>query len=294
MWVIGSCRCFRPIQFGPRSKTTFSASLLCPSSPALAISRIGPHRDLLLDFFRAVRDMTLVITTWILWPLPIAAFALSYGIGMATGSTMVGVLGFWIVSSSGLLILLLLLLYPLTAWLGGISLRRFARGVWPSQTVAVSSRSSLASLPALLQGAEERLDLPSDVAGLSLPLAVSTFKINTQITVPFQMMFLTVLFGVTLPPGYLFVFIGINVLLSFAQPGIPSGSIAMLIPFFTDVGLPAEAVVMIYVVDQIPDIFKTLVNVTADMSVAVIVTRLLGRTSESDARAGGRPEPVAA
>jgi Na+/H+-dicarboxylate symporter len=256
----------------------------------LAIGRLSSRGKPLIELVVAIRDATLVVTTWLLWALPFAAFALTFGVAAAVGSGLAGTIGYWILINCVLLLVLTALLYPTTFLVGGVGIRRFARGVWPSQTVAAATRSSLATLPALMQGAEERLKLPADVFGLSLPLAVSTFKINLGLTPVLKLLFLAHLYGIPLEPGFILVFLAARILLSFSVPGIPSGGFMLALPLYLAAGIPVEALVLLKAVDGIPDIFKTLANVTADMSVAAIVARLGDRLGWDIAGADVMPE----
>jgi proton glutamate symport protein len=61
------------------------------------------------------------------------------------------------------------------------------------------------------------------------------------------------------------------VLLSFSVPGIPGGVLLVMVPVLASVGIPAEGVGILLAVDVIPDMFRTVTNVTADMVAAVIV-----------------------
>jgi Na+/H+-dicarboxylate symporter len=63
-----------------------------------------------------------------------------------------------------------------------------------------------------------------------------------------------------------------STLLSFSVPGIPSASLFLLAPVLVDLGLPAEGVGILIAVDVIPDMFKTLANVTSHLTSAVLVT----------------------
>jgi Na+/H+-dicarboxylate symporter len=62
-------------------------------------------------------------------------------------------------------------------------------------------------------------------------------------------------------------------LLSFTTAGIPSGGAFVSLPFYIALGIPVEAFTLFKVADAVPDIFKTILNVTADMTVATIVAR---------------------
>ena len=243
---------------------------------ALAVTQIAPDlRQLIVRFFEAIAHATLVLVGWILLAIPVAVFAIAFPLSTETGLAIAGAVTWFIIIASGLLIVFTLALYPLASIAGRCSLARFARGVLPSQAVAASTRSSLASLPALLEGAEKRMKLPNEIAGFVLPLSVSTFKVNIAITSPLKLMFLAHVYGIPLEPAYVVVFILTVLLLSFGSPGLPSGSSMITLPYYTAIGIPVEGFILLKAVDAIPDIFKTLVNVTADMSVATIVARFV-------------------
>lgn len=261
---------------------------------ALAVTRIGAEqRDVVVGFFRAIVDATHVIIGWILAALPVGVFAIAYALTAETGFDTAGILGYFVLLTSLMLIVFTILLYPITAMLGRISLGRFARGVAPSQVVALGSRSSLASLPALMEGAENRLGLPSAVSAFVLPLAVATFKVNRTISSPIKLLFLAHVYGITLDPATVAFFIPTVMILSFSSPGIPSGGFLVTLPFYVAAGIPVQGIILLKAVDAIPDIFKTLVNVTADMSVATVVARFAGvpATRVTDLAAAPVAEP---
>jgi Na+/H+-dicarboxylate symporter len=62
--------------------------------------------------------------------------------------------------------------------------------------------------------------------------------------------------------------------MSFSVPGIPSGSLFVIAPFLTGVGIPAEAIGVLIAIDLLPDVFKTLANVTAHMAAVTVLGRL--------------------
>jgi Na+/H+-dicarboxylate symporter len=242
---------------------------------ALALPHAAPAtRAALLPFVRGVSDVMFVLLRWILKPTPYAVFVLALAIGARGGGGIVGAVGLFIVLVCALMTLYLLLLYPLTALASGVGPGRFARAVAPAQTVAVGTRSSLASLPALIQGAEGGLGMPRPVSGFVLPLSVATFKVNTSISSVTKFLFLAAAYGIDLDLPRVVTFVVASLMLSFGSPGVPTapGSVTRL-PAYLAAGIPLEGVVLLSAVDAVPDIFKTLLNVTADMSVATIVAR---------------------
>jgi proton glutamate symport protein len=106
-----------------------------------------------------------------------------------------------------------------------------------------------------------------------LPLAVSTFKLGATIAIVTSTLFLARLYGVPLASGQLISIAVSAVLLSFSIPGIPAGVMLVMIPILASVGIPAEGIGILLAVDVIPDMVRTLTNVTADMVAAVIVAR---------------------
>jgi Na+/H+-dicarboxylate symporter len=149
---------------------------------ALAITRLETkRRQVLVEFFDAVAKAMFVIVEWILAVAPIGVFFLVLPLAARTGAGLVGALGLFLLIVCALLVVALIALYPIATLVGGISLRRFARACAPAQAVGFSTRSSLASLPAMLEGAEHELGLPNQITGIALPLAVSLFKYSSPI-----------------------------------------------------------------------------------------------------------------
>jgi proton glutamate symport protein len=250
---------------------------------ALAVSRLPPERrEPLTRIFRALADATMLLVGWILRAAPIAVFALSFEMAIRAGGHVAGFMAAFIAMVSGAMLLFTVLLYPVTAVLGRTSLRRFARAVAPAQLIAASTRSSLASLPALVAGARQHLNLPASATGFVLPLSVSAFKVNRTISATIKLLFLAHVFRVPLGAGQLATFVATVVLMSFSSVGVPGGGAAFrTLPAYLAAGVPLEGVVILETVDTIPDIFKTITNVTGDMSAAI----LLSRSSRTSARA---------
>lgn len=244
---------------------------------ALAIMQISPERrGVLLGVIEAVAEASGVLVRWIIYLLPVAAFALSFVIATETGLSVAGSLAYYVFALSALLLAVTLLLYPVTAVLGKVGLRRFVAAIAPALAVGAATRSSLAALPAMLDAADNRLGIRREVSGFILPLMVSTFKLNSAISQTFEFMFLTVVYGLDSTPGLLLAYTVTTLILAFASAGIPSGSKLLSWPILLAAGVPVEALVVLKVIDVIPDIFKTLLNVTADMSVTVVVQRFAG------------------
>jgi Na+/H+-dicarboxylate symporter len=241
---------------------------------ALAITRLEmKRRQVLLEFFDAVAKAMFVIVEWILVVAPIGVFFLVLPLAARTGAGLIGALGLFLVIVCGLLVVALVVLYPIATLAGGIPLRRFARACAPAQAVAFSTRSSLASLPAMLEGAERDLGLPERVSGIALPLAVSVFKYSSPVARLTGTLFVAQLYGIQLDAVEVAAIAAAIAALSFYSPGIPSGGLFIMAPIYMAFNLPIEGIGLLIALDLIPDMFITTANVTADMTVAVVLSR---------------------
>ena len=256
---------------------------------AFALTRLAPElRQAAVRFFEAVREAMLVLVGWIIALAPVGVFALALALGTELGLSAAGALLYYIAVISVLLLVAILALYPLAVLGGGVPLGRFARAVLPAQAVAFGTRSSLASLPAMIEGAERRLRLPPATTGFVLPLAASIFKPASPIGWIVGALFVARLYGIELGAAELTTVALVSAALSFSHPGIPSGSPALKVPLYLAVGLPVEGVGILLAVDAIPDFFKTALNVTGPMAVATV----LGRGSAEGVPVGAIfPEP---
>src|SRR3546814_16061779 len=97
-------------------------------------------------------------------------------------------------------VVILLLTFPMGASGGRVGFGRFVRAVSSSQAVALSTQSSLASLPAMLRGAE-KLDIPVKASGIVLPLAVAIFRFTGPAMNLAVVIYIAHWFGMTLGPG---------------------------------------------------------------------------------------------
>jgi len=251
----------------------FVASLLF----ALALAKISnKNRKVITRFFDAVIETLHVLIGWILMAMPLAVFILVFEVAVDAGMELFTALAYFVFLFCALLLLLTLFLYIVTPLIAKISVIQFAKACAPAQIMAVGTRSSMVCLPALVEGAKEHLKLPDSIVGLVMPLAVSMFKVNKAVSAPLKMYFLAHIYGIPLDPTAVLFFFMAYIPLSFSSPGIPSGGFFVSLPLYIALGFPVEGVVLLRTVDAIPDIFKTVSNVTEDMSVAALVTKFSG------------------
>lgn len=241
----------------------------------LALGRIEfSGRTEVVTFFRAIAESMLVLVRWILVVAPVGVFALALPLVTRLGIAAVGALAVYVVLVSVAAIgLIVVVLIPAAAVAGGVSVRRFMRAALPAQAVAFSSRSSLAALPALIDSARTRLGMSDEITGFFLPFATAMFRVAAPFSLTAGAIFLSKLYGTNLTAAQLGTVVITSVVTSFSVPGIPGGSILVMVPVLTSVGLPMEGLGILLGVDTIPDIFRTTANVTGQLTAATIVAR---------------------
>jgi Na+/H+-dicarboxylate symporter len=241
-----------------------------------AITRIESARQAALrTFFEAIAEAMLVIVGWVLLVAPIGVFALAFVVGAQTGFDSLGAFAHYVAIVSLTLIVITLLAYPLAVIGGRMRPGAFARAMIPAQSVAISTQSSLASLPAMIEAARGPLALPPQVVGITLPLAVSLFRFTSAPGNLAVAIYIATLYDIDLSFWQLTAGVIVAAIVSVAAVGIASAVtfFALLAPICLAMGVPIELLALLIAVETIPDIFRTIGNVTADVAATTMVAR---------------------
>ena len=242
---------------------------------AVAITRLPEAQSAsLLGFFHALANAMLLIIGWVLWLAPAGVLALAFGVGLRSGGGAFAALGHYILIVSAMGGFILLLAYVIAWALGGISPLRFAKAIIPAQAVAVSTQSSLASLPAMLDSSEH-LGLKQETIEFVLPLAVAIFR-STSVAMNLAVaLYVAGLAGIEVPPALMIVGILVGVIISIGSVSLP-GSISFVVsigPIALAMGVPVEPLALLVAVEMLPDIMRTLANVTMNVAVTSAVDK---------------------
>jgi len=259
---------------------------------AFAITRLPDvQRKMLTAFFQAIADAMLVMVGWVLWLAPLGVGALAYVVGARAGSGAVGALVHYILIVSAVGVTISLIAYPVAMIGGRRGLVAFARSIAPAQAIAISTQSSLASLPAMLRGAGA-LGVPVATSGVVLPLAVAVFRVTAPPMNLAVMLYVAHWYGIALSPAQYVTAVAVASITTFSGVGLP-GQItfyAGVAPIGLAIGVPIEALGLLIAVETIPDIFRTIGNVTMDVAVTTVISeRVAGsdESSEADALLNG-------
>jgi Na+/H+-dicarboxylate symporter len=244
----------------------------------VAITRLAAEpRAALLTLFEAVGQAMLTIVGWVLWLAPIGVFALALGVGLTSGGGAFAALTHYIVLVAGLGLMVMLAAYAVAVIGAQRSPMAFARAVIPAQAVAISTQSSLASLPAMLQSCRT-LGVRETTADFVLPLAVALFRATSPVMNLAVAIYLAHLAGVELTPMTLTAGVAVALVTTVGSVSLPSAVsfVTSIGPIAIVMGVPVEPLALLIAVEMIPDIVRTLGNVTMDVAVTAVVDRRSG------------------
>ncbi len=249
---------------------------------AFAMTRLaeGP-RSQLVGFFQAIADTMLIVINWVLWIGPIGVFALAYVVGARAGGAALGALLHYVLIVSAVGVVIWLAAWPLARFGAGIPLGRFTRAIAPSQAVAFSTQSSLATLPAMLRACAT-LGVPVAASGVVLPMAVAIFRATGPVMNFAVAIYIAYWFGIELTPAQLAVGIAAGALTTMGAVGLPGQAsfITSVAPICLAMGLPIEPLALLLAVEILPDLVRTLGNVSMDVAATATVARRSGFTPD--------------
>ncbi|MDP9413239.1 MAG: dicarboxylate/amino acid:cation symporter [Pseudomonadota bacterium] len=250
---------------------------------AFALAQVSTEgRARMVAFFRTVADAMIVIVNWVLWLGPIGVFALAFVVGARAGGAAFGALLHYVAIVSSVGIVILALAYPLAMLGARLPLGRFARAVAPAQAVGFSTQSSLATLPQMLRSAE-RLGVPVAASGVTLPLAVALFRATGPGMNLAVALYIAAWFGMDLSPAQIAMGVIVAAITTFSAVSLP-GQVSFVLniaPVALAMGVPIEPLALLIAVETIPDLFRTVGNVTMDVAVAATAAHRSGFSGES-------------
>ncbi len=237
------------------------------------------RRNHLRELAEAISEAMLRLVEFVLFFAAAGVFALSLVLAARLGATAVGALGVFVALVVVLCVLVIAAFYPLVAVASSTRVRDFALASAAGQAVAFSARSSLAALPAMLEGARARLSIHRDLPGFFLPISASVFRPGSAAAIPAGAVFVAHLYGVDLGFADLATIALSSALLTFSVPAIPGGTILIMAPVLAAVGIPVAGIGILLALDAIPDMFRTTTNVTGHMATLAILDRWAGKSA---------------
>lgn len=244
----------------------------------VAITRLpdAPRRQL-SGLFAALAGAMLVIIGWVLQLAPLGVLCLAFGVGVQSGTSAIAALAHYIALVASMGGIVLLAAYGVAAFAARLPLGGFARAMLPVQAVALSTQSSLASLPAML-AACNRLGVARSSAEFVLPLAVALFRATGPGMNLAVCIYVAKLSGIALTPEVLAAGIAMTLLTTVGTVSLPGtiSFVSAIGPIALAMGLPLEPLALLVAVEMLPDIMRTVGNVTMDVAAAATIDRRRG------------------
>jgi Na+/H+-dicarboxylate symporter len=240
------------------------------------------ERDVLFDLAQAVAAALIKLVHWILWTAPIGVLALAAPVTARAGWAMLqSLIMFVLAVLVGLTLYIGLLYLPTVKFLARRPVGAFMRAILSPQVIAAASTSSPATVPAMLEAADE-LEISPPVAGFVIPLGAGIARGGSAVFQGAGIVFLAWLYGVPLAAAGLGGAILAIFIVSFAVASIPGGSVLSMAPALSTVGIPLDGLAVLLSIDRIPDMARTATNVTGTMTATVLVDRFEGTSAEHE------------
>ena len=239
----------------------------------------------LLKLFESLNEVIIRLVDLIMLMAPLGVFALIArtiteiaGDNLQQVVELLGALGFYFLAVVFGLMTQTFVIYPsLLKIFTKMPLRTFFPGMAPVQLVAFSTSSSGATLPLTMERCEEKLGVSEEVSSFVLPLGATVNMDGTALYQAIAAVFIAQSLGMSIGLEGQLTIILTAVLASIGTAAVPGAGIIMLVIILQSIGVPSAGIALIFGVDRILDMLRTVTNVTGDATVATIVASTEGQ-----------------
>lgn len=231
----------------------------------------NPKKQPLLNGFNALLEALIWCITKVMWVAPIGVFGLMADATGTFGFDLLLKVGnlFWI--NLLLALLVLFVFYPLSLkFLSKMPLKTFFKAMLRPQIVALSTSSSLATLPVTLKTCENELGVSKNTAAFVVPLGATINMTGSAIYYSLVAVFFAQLYGIDLNMAQYIAIILSATVGSIGQAGVP-GPTLLVVAVLYSAGIPVEGLPLLYALDRVFDMLRTVLNITGDAACAVVV-----------------------
>jgi len=231
-------------------------------------------------FFDGVNDIILQIVDLIMLTAPYGVFALLGGLVVDFGGSaeLFQALGIYSFSVVVGLLLMIMVVYPLVLKsFTKLKYFDFFKGIAPAQMLAFSTSSSAATLPVTMERCEDQLGVSEEVSSFVLPLGATINMDGTSLYQAVAAVFIAQAFGYDLDLSQQLTIVLTSTLASIGAAAVPGAGMVMLVIVLSSIGIDPEGIALIFAVDRLLDMLRTVVNVTGDATVATVVAATEGQ-----------------
>jgi Na+/H+-dicarboxylate symporter len=234
-------------------------------------------------FFDGINDIILHIVDLIMRMAPYGVFALLASLVVDFGASvdLFIALGYYSLTVIFGLLLMIFVFYPiLLRSFTKVKYLAFFKAISPAQMLAFSTSSSAATLPVTMDRCENNLGISKEVSSFVLPLGATINMDGTSLYQAVAAVFIAQAFGYDLDLSSQLTIVLTATLASIGAAAVPGAGMVMLVIVLSSVGIDPEGIALIFAVDRILDMLRTVVNVTGDATVATIVASSDGQLKD--------------
>ena len=231
-------------------------------------------------FFEGINDIILQIVDLIMKLAPYGVFALLSSLVVDFGGSvdLFIALGFYSLTVVIGLLLMIFVIYPFILRIfTNIQYLSFFKAIMPAQMLAFSTSSSAATLPVTMDRCENNLGVSKEVSSFVLPLGATINMDGTSLYQAVAAVFIAQAFGFDLDLTAQLTIVLTATLASIGAAAVPGAGMVMLVIVLSSVGIDPEGIALIFAVDRILDMLRTVVNVTGDATVATVIASSEGQ-----------------
>jgi Na+/H+-dicarboxylate symporter len=235
------------------------------------------------DFFNSFNEVILKMIDLIMLTAPYGVFALLAALVVESPSAdLFTALGWYALTVvTGLMIMIIFYTMVVVVFTGKKPME-FLNGISPAQLLAFSTSSSAATLPVTMERVQEHLGVEEEVSSFVLPIGATINMDGTSLYQAVAAVFIAQAFGMDLSLGVQLGIVATATLASIGSAAVPGAGMVMLVIVLAQAGIPEAGLALIFAVDRPLDMCRTVVNVTGDATVSMLVAKSEGKLGEPD------------
>ena len=233
------------------------------------------------DFFDGLNEVILKMVDLIMLAAPYGVFALMAALVVeAPSADLFAALGMYAISVVFGLLVMVVFYIVLVKVFTKKSPRFFLNGIAPAQLLAFSTSSSAATLPVTMERVTEHLGVEEEVSSFVLPIGATINMDGTSLYQAVAAVFIAQAFGMDLSFTTQLGIIATATLASIGSAAVPGAGMVMLVGVLGYAGIPEAGLALIFAVDSPLDMCRTVINVTGDATVSMLVAKSQGKLGE--------------
>ena len=233
------------------------------------------------DFFDGFNEVILKMVDLIMLAAPYGVFALLCAlVAEAPSADLFKALGMYSVTVLIGLVIMILFYILLVKMFTGKSPSFFINGISPAQLLAFSTSSSAATLPVTMERVTEHLGVEKEVSSFVLPIGATINMDGTSLYQAVAAVFIAQAFGMDLSFGTQLGIVATATLASIGSAAVPGAGMVMLVIVLAQAGIPEAGLALIFAVDRPLDMCRTVVNVTGDATVSLVIAKSEGKLTD--------------